>query len=229
MFINNEQVVWPCELSQETKEQLLSIAVTTNNIDKIGVPPRSPKLKGIAFITRGVGFITMLNHEFDSSYGLILGKNDWVGAVSIGDFDSTMVRAEQIETIDVVFFAQEKVEKLAKNNDEIYRFLFAITKEFTKKWSNNLSYQACNSSLRVLFALTELTAFSELNEEEVPCIKASQKQIGDICDVSRSRVNESLKKYKKRGYLTNTRECIHILDYKALHQEAKSYGFEPLM
>ncbi len=228
MLHHHNDINWPCELSIETKQQLLSIASTTSNISQLGIPPYSSTFKGIAYVKKGVGYLSMLNYEFNSSYGLIIGKNDWIGAVSIGDFDTSMAKAEEVEAMDIVFFEQQKVELLAKKNHEIYQWLFAITKAFSKKWANHLSYQNCNSALRVLYTLTEVATYSSLDQNGNPCIKASQKQIGDICIVSRSRVNETIQKYKRLTYIDSTRECIHVLNFDALFLEAKSYGFEPI-
>lgn len=223
-----ELTQWPCELSSQTKQQLLSIAIMSKDIHQLGIPPISSKFEGVAFINKGVGYLTMLSHDFKSSQGIIVGQGDWLGAVSVGEFDSSMVKAEQIEPIELIYFDRKKVETLALKNNEIYKWLFAIAKSFSKKWANHFSYQSCNRSLRVLYTLTELASYALLVDQEAPCIRATQYQIGEISAVSRSRVSEIIQSYKKLNVLKITRECIHINQYQHLYAKAKACGYKPI-
>ncbi|WP_019028036.1 Crp/Fnr family transcriptional regulator [Colwellia piezophila] len=223
-----ELIQWPCELSTQTKQQLLSIATMSNNIHKLGVPPVSSQFEGVAFIIKGVGYLTMLSHDFKSSQGIIVGQGDWLGAVSVGDFDTSMIKAEEIEPIQLIYFDRQKVERLALDNNEIYKWLFAIAKAFSKKWANHFSYQSCNRSLKVLYTLTELASYSLLVDKEDPCIRATQYQIGEISGVSRSRVSEIIQSYKQLNILKTSRECIHVNQYQHLYTKAKACGYKPI-
>lgn len=224
----SELILWPCELSEHTKRELLSIAIISKDIHQLGVPPLSSEFKAVIFISKGVGYLTMLSSDFKSSQGVIVGQGDWLGAVSIGDFDSSMVKAEEIEPIELIYFDRKKVESLALNNNEIYKWLFTITKLFSTKWANHFSYQNCNRSLKVLYTLTELASYSLAVDNNYPCIRASQYQIGEISGVSRARVSEIVQTYKKLNVLTTTRECIHVNQYQHLYDKAKACGYKPI-
>lgn len=216
--MTSKDIRWPCQISQSLEQELLSIARVEHGLKPMGLKTGYSELKGICYVLEGTSALCFPSFDLNSVSSFLIGRHDWFGLLAIDSRIKGYVITEEIEPITFLLFPKKSVETLARQQVEVYKWMFYIGKSVNTKWM-----QANISSLhdlhsRVVYILLELMLRQPIMAGVLPRIKISQQQLGLLTGISRPRLNEVLKAFEQAGDISLQRGFIQILDQKALAQ-----------
>lgn len=210
---NVDTIKWPCPLSDDLKQQLIDISQSGSAL------PDTQKKKdfpGIYYIKSGLATLSILSENMNNTLGFVMGKDDWVGANTIGGLSDIFLLSVEIEPIEYLFFCRKKVAQLAEKNLEVYKFLFhCLNKIQPIFWQVSLT-ALHDKEVRIVYTLLSLAQKTPTVNGAKVSIKITQEQLCAVTGLSRPRINEVLKSIEKVHEISIERGVIHIIDIQAL-------------
>lgn len=217
-----EQIIWPCHLPTELKYQLLSIAKRRKGIHFLNFTQEYQRLSGVIYILSGVTGLSFTTKNIDNSFGLILGRSDWLGTLTIGNDIRVLSILEEVEEIELLVFSEEEVLKLATENTQVYKWLFYAGQHTQKLWMQAMLTSIHDKQQKVIYFILELAVRKVTMIGSHTKINITQNQLGSIIGISRPRLNEVLKNIERRGAIFIERGTIHITNIDILRAELHS-------
>nr|WP_119009227.1 Crp/Fnr family transcriptional regulator [Vibrio superstes] len=208
-----EDIVWPCDLPNELKEQLLNIAVPCQGIKALPFTLSYCSVPGVYYVVKGSCGLCFTTNDTKSVLGAVVGAKDWFGALNMGTGRKIFGVAEELEDIHFLMFPEAKVLKLAEREPLVYKWLFNAGVH-----AQSFIMQAMISAIhqkeqKVMYVLLELHS---RQSQSGTTINASQAQLSSITGLSRPRLNEVLKGFEKQGLIEVQRNKVLIKDIEAL-------------
>jgi len=152
---------WPCKLDDKLKQQLISINSVHDDIDILGLSSGKAALTGAGYVLSGLFSICIPNTNMDSLYGLTVGAKDWLGAIAVEDYPAVVTSVDILKPVKVLFFPTKEINKIAKNNDQVYKWLYSIVRINHPKWLQMPVIAKHKIKSRIAFALIDLALHFE--------------------------------------------------------------------
>ena len=212
----SNQIIWPCELSETSKADIIDIAVEIDGIDKYSTLLDDDYKRGLFYCVHGLGTFATTSSDNRPLASFIFGKSMWVGAVAIDISPKINLYTCELEPLKSYFFPKRELNELAKSNGEIYKLLYSIMRQNTPKLVLGMHLSFYGIEERIIYFLLELVRSKGVADAPIVELKITQQQLSEIANVSRPRVNEVLNKLAGLRYIALVRGKINILDYIGL-------------
>lgn len=212
------QISWPCELSEQTKAEILDLAIELEGIEKYATLLDGDHQRGLFYCAQGLGAFATTSLDNRPLASFIFGKQMWVGAVAIEIFPKINLYTCELEPIRSLFFPKKDLNELAKTNSEIYKLLYSIMRTNTPKLVQGMHLSFYGIEERIAFFLLELARSKKNTDLPRIEIKITQQQLSEIANVSRPRVNEVLNKFSQRELIELVRGKMIISNYAGLNK-----------
>ncbi|WP_171759456.1 helix-turn-helix domain-containing protein [Vibrio sp. RE86] len=209
-----DSINWPCELPNETKKAIVLNAIKIQSLGNSA--GHSGNLKGLLYIKKGIAGIGFGSEQTNTMNSSIFGAGDWLGGSIMNNNIRVHVNIEQLEPLEIIFFAKEKLDTLAARDPHIFQFLYHASLKTQNRWLLAQAVSLYKREARVVFSLLEISKHSNQIKGSLTAIHTSQKQLSTITGISRPRLNEVLKMLESTGEISVNRGSIHILDQARL-------------
>jgi len=207
-------IKWPCELPSTTKE---AIVLNATRIQQLGpVTTQGRQLNGVMYIKRGIAGIGFSSEHTNTMNAAIFGTGNWLGASVINHVIRVLANIEQVEPIEIIFFAKDKIEQLAEKDPNIFKWLYYGSLQSQHQWLTAQAVSLHDREVRVIYTLLEIAKYANQVQGSVSAVHASQKQLSIMAGISRPRLNEVLKMLEASGEISVSRGSIHLLDQQSL-------------
>ncbi|MEZ9700149.1 Crp/Fnr family transcriptional regulator [Vibrio sp. 10N.261.46.E12] len=212
------QIEWPCDLPQELIDSLLDIAVFKAGIHHLEITKKFQNLPGVFYILSGSAGICFSAENMKSISGGVIGRGDWIGALSIHADYNLFAVAEEIEPITMVLFPAEKVLELAEEQYAVFKWLLHSGTKAQSIWMQAYLSSIHEKEQKTIYVLLELAARQNNIAGATVSINISQTQLSSITGISRSRLNEVLKGIEQQGLVEIQRGKVFITDVEGLYE-----------
>jgi CRP-like cAMP-binding protein len=216
--MNSEQIAWPCELSSETKLQLTAISRSVNS-NNANLPANHWLMDGVYYLRQGMLTVTLTSDSDKQYVSTVIAKGDWFGVLAIERSEPMVVATVEVAPSSYWFFPAASIDKLAKGNAEIYKWLYFAACQFQPRLLGAMMSEHHSRRTRVVYVLLELSARQTTISGALPQLKVSQQKLSEICCLTRPRLNEVLKALQHQGLIVVQRGAIQLLDLAALERE----------
>lgn len=189
----SEQIQWPCELSADLIESLMDIAVLKTGVDSFEITKKFQRFPGVFYILSGSAGICFSTENMKSLSGGVIGRGDWVGALSIHADYNLFAVAEEVEPITMVLFPAVKVLELAERKCMVFKWLLHCGTKTQSIWMQAYLSSIHEKEQKTIYVLLELAARQINIAGAAVSINISQTQLSTITGISRPRLNEVLK------------------------------------
>ena len=113
MPVSNSLIRWPCELTTQTKESLLSIARLIERSGRNGDDLNRDLTAGVFYFLRGTAVLSACNQDLEQAFSTVVGRDNWCGAANIvGKHHDLKIQAEQLEPVTAVIFPKKDLMEL---------------------------------------------------------------------------------------------------------------------
>lgn len=214
-----EIIQWPCELPNATKEAIVLSAMRIQQFGSATAPNRA--MKGVIYIKRGIAAIGLTSEHTNTMNSGIFGTGNWLGGSMINHGSRILAHVEQIEPVEVIFFAKDKIDHLANNDPYIYKWLYHASISTQQQWLNAQVVSLHDRETRVIFALLQIAQHTKQVKGSKTAVHASQKQLSMITGISRPRLNEVLKMLEAKEEISVSRGVIHLLEPTKLSEQLR--------
>lgn len=209
-------IKWPCDLPTTTKE---AIVLTATRIQQLGpLTTQGRQLSGVMYIKRGIAGIGFNSEHTNTMNSAIFGTGNWLGASMINHVVRVLAHIEQIEPIEIIFFAKDKIDQLAAKDPNIYKWLYYGSLQTQHQWLTAQAVSLHDREVRVVYTLLEIAKYAKKVKGSISAVHASQKQLSIIAGISRPRLNEVLKSLESSEEISVSRGSIHLINQQALAQ-----------
>ncbi|MDN3681037.1 Crp/Fnr family transcriptional regulator [Vibrio tapetis subsp. quintayensis] len=223
MSHNHVDILWPCELDEQTKIQLMSIVKPITGIAHfVNRSELTNQRRGVYYVRKGIVAIAFSPEGPNSMNSGILSHGLWIGGGVMMGQQFMRAAFEEIEPLELFFFQKDKIEQLAESNPFIYKWLYYGSLDTQKIWISAQVASLHDKEVRIVSALLDLLNRSKTIKGSVPEIKVSQKQLSIITGISRPRLNEVLKLLESSQEITLARGKIYLTDLEALTKRTKA-------
>ena len=205
---------WPGPLSATLQRQLFALV---EPYDPVMMNCRQMALPGVIYIHHGSLAVMFSNTEMDASLGVILGPGDWFGYQTLS-LQPTQFFAfvEPLSPVDAYVLPQAKLQRLAENEPEVYKFLYFIGNRIHTSNLQLLLNSLHDLTSRLVYLLFELARSQPKVANAEWTLTISQQQLSFISGISRPRINQILKRLERDGEIRTQRGKIVIQDLQAL-------------
>ena len=214
----SEQIQWPCELSADLIESLIDIAVLKTGVHSIEITQKFQNLPGVFYILSGSAGICFSTENMKSLSGGIIGRGDWIGALSIHADYKLFAVAEEVEPITMVLFPANKILELAERKCMVYKWLLHSGTKAQSIWMQAYLSSIHEKEQKTIYVLLELAARQTNIAGATVSINISQTQLSTITGISRPRLNEVLKGIEQQGLVKIQRGKVFITDVEGLYE-----------
>ncbi|MCL1068982.1 Crp/Fnr family transcriptional regulator [Shewanella olleyana] len=214
--ILTNQIIWPCELSERTKADILDVAIEIDGIDKYSTLIDGDHQRGLLYCVQGLGTFATTSLDNRPLASFIFGKQMWVGAVAIEIYPKINLYTCELEPLKSLFFPKKDLNTLAETNGEVYKLFYSIMRTNSPKLVQGMHLSFYGIEERINFFLLELARSKKLTDSPRIEIKITQQQLSEIANVSRPRVNEILNKFAQQGFIELVRGKMIITDYAGM-------------
>ncbi|OCH46648.1 protein kinase, partial [Vibrio cyclitrophicus] len=150
--------------------------------------------------------------------GGVIGKGDWIGALTIHANYNLFAVAEEVEPITMVFFPADKVLELAEKKCMVFKWLLHCGVKSQSIWMQAFLSSIHEKEQKTIYVLLELAARQTNVTGAKVSINISQTQLSTITGISRPRLNEVLKSIEQQGLVTIQRGKVSISDFEGLYE-----------
>ncbi|KAA8679751.1 Crp/Fnr family transcriptional regulator [Vibrio gigantis] len=213
-----KQIQWPCELPQNFIDSLLEIAVFKTGINSLEITQRFQNLPGVFYILTGSAGICFSTENLKSLSGGVVGKGDWIGALSVHVDYNLFAIAEEVEPITMVLFPSDKVLELAEKKCLVFKWLLHSGAKAQSIWMQAFLSSIHEKEQKTIYVLLELAARQNNIAGATVSVNVSQTQLSTITGISRSRLNEVLKGIEQDGLVKIQRGKVFISDVEGLYE-----------
>ncbi|MDD1825366.1 Crp/Fnr family transcriptional regulator [Photobacterium sp. ZSDE20] len=214
----SEQIQWPCELPQELIDSLVEIAVFKTGIHSLEITQKFQNLPGVFYILSGSAGICFSTENMKSLSGGVIGKGDWMGALTIHAEYNLFAVAEEVEPISMILFPADKVLELAEEQCMVFKWLLHSGTRAQSIWMQAYLSSIHEKEQKTIYVLLELAARQNNIAGEFVSINISQTQLSTITGISRPRLNEVLKGIEQQGLVKIQRGKVFITDVEGLYE-----------
>lgn len=214
----SEQIQWPCELPQELIDSLVEIAVFKTGIHSLEITQKFQNLPGVFYILSGSAGICFSTENMKSLSGGVIGKGDWMGALTIHAEYNLFAVAEEVEPISMILFPADKVLELAEEQCMVFKWLLHCGTRAQSIWMQAYLSSIHEKEQKTIYVLLELAARQNNIAGEFVSINISQTQLSTITGISRPRLNEVLKGIEQQGLVKIQRGKVFITDVEGLYE-----------
>jgi CRP-like cAMP-binding protein len=214
----SEQIQWPCELSADLVESLVDIAVVKTGVHSFEITKKFQNFPGVFYILSGSAGICFSTENMKSLSGGVIGRGDWIGALSIHADYNLFAVAEEVEPITMVLFPANKVLELAERKCMVFKWLLHCGTKTQSIWMQAYLSSIHEKEQKTIYVLLELAARQTKVTGATVSINVSQTQLSTITGISRSRLNEVLKGIEQAGLVTIKRGKVFISDVEGLYE-----------
>lgn len=212
-----KQIQWPCDLPQELIDSLLEIAVIKTGIHSLEITQKFKNLPGVFYILSGSAGICFSTENMKSLSGGVIGKGDWMGALSIHAEYNLFAVAEEVEPITMVLFPAEKILALAEEQCMVFKWLLYCGTRSQSIWMQAYLSSIHEKDQKTIYVLLELAARQTNIAGATVTVNVSQTQLSTITGISRPRLNEVLKGVEQAGLVKIQRGKVFITDVEGLY------------
>ena len=213
-----KQIQWPCDLPQDLIDSLFEIAVFKTGINSLEITQKFQNLPGVFYIFSGSAGICFSTQNMKSLSGGVIGKGDWMGALSIHAEYNLFAVAEEVEPITMVLFPSEKVLELAEEQCMVFKWLLHCGTKAQSIWMQAYLSSIHEKEQKTIYVLLELAARQNNIAGATVSVNVSQTQLSTITGISRSRLNEVLKGIEQDGLVKIQRGKVFISDVQGLYE-----------
>ena len=213
-----EQIQWPCELSADLIESLIDIAILKTGVHSFEITQKFQNLPGVFYILSGSAGICFSTENMKSLSGGIIGRGDWIGALSIHADYKLFAVAEEVEPITMVLFPANKILELAERKCMVYKWLLHSGTKAQSIWMQAYLSSIHEKEQKTIYVLLELAARQTNIAGATVSINISQTQLSTITGISRPRLNEVLKGIEQQGLVKIQRGKVFITDVEGLYE-----------
>ena len=153
-----EQIQWPCDLSQDLIHSLLEIAIFKTGVHSLEITKKFQNLPGVFYILKGSAGICFSTENMKSLSGGVIGKGDWIGALTIHANYNLFAVAEEVEPITMVFFPADKVLELAEKKCMVFKWLLHCGVKSQSIWMQAFLSSIHEKEQKTIYVLLELAA-----------------------------------------------------------------------
>ncbi|WP_153914210.1 Crp/Fnr family transcriptional regulator [Shewanella sp. TC10] len=221
-FVLSNQIHWPCELSDNTKSEIMDLAIEIDGIEKYSTLIDGDQQRGIYYCVQGLGTFATTSIDNRPLASFIFGKEMWVGAVAIEVYPKINLYTCELEPIKSLFFPKKGLNELAKVNPEVYKLLYSIMRTNSPKILQGMHLSFYGIEERIAHFLLELVRSKKSTNLPRIEIKITQQQLSEIANVSRPRVNEVLNKLAQKDMIELVRGKLYVNDYATLAKYLES-------
>ncbi len=209
-MLNIDSILWPCELSRNLKESLLSIAQPTDNL-------LNGHEQGLFYVVQGLAFAHFAPETIvNTMNSAVIRKGIWIGSSQQNKRIHVHSHIEEVNPLTLLYFPKDKISKLCDVNPETYKFLYHTRDTISSTWLTSQLVSLFDKETRIVFALTQLAEHSQSIQGSVIRLELSQKQLSIITGISRPRLNEVLKSLEQSNEVSLERGSIFINDLAKL-------------
>ncbi|QIZ77282.1 Crp/Fnr family transcriptional regulator [Ferrimonas lipolytica] len=223
--MNWNEIVWPCELSDIVKQGLCQCAVEIVDLEEHKIDGNRWKMDGLYYISQGGVGVSVRPPDSNFSASAILGATDWMGSNSIFSEVNYYPIFIELAPLKILYFPRKKVEQLAQSNPEVYTLLFHASRLITVQWLRASCAGLYNREKRLARVL--INYYEKLNGKidglEDGTIAVSQMQLSQLVGMTRPRVNETLKLFEQRKWISIQRGKITLNELDILFNKAKVF------
>ncbi|OED89034.1 Crp/Fnr family transcriptional regulator [Vibrio crassostreae] len=213
-----KQIQWPCELPQELIDSLIEIAVFKTSVHSLEITQKFQNLPGVFYILSGSAGICFSTENMKSISGGVIGRGDWIGALSVHADYNLFAVAEEVEPITMVLFPAEKVLALAEEQCMVFKWLQHSGTRAQSIWMQAYLSSIHEKEQKTIYVLLELAARQNNIAGATVSINISQTQLSTITGISRPRLNEVLKGIEQQGLVKIQRGKVFITDIEGLYE-----------
>ncbi|MCK8079696.1 Crp/Fnr family transcriptional regulator [Vibrio sp. 1CM24A] len=214
----SEQIQWPCELPQELIDSLIEIAVFKTSVHSLEITQKFQNLPGVFYILSGSAGICFSTENMKSISGGVIGRGDWIGALTLHADYNLFAVAEEVEPITMVLFPAEKVLALAEEQCMVFKWLLHSGTRAQSIWMQAYLSSIHEKEQKTIYVLLELAARQNNIAGATVSINISQTQLSTITGISRPRLNEVLKGIEQQGLVKIQRGKVFITDVEGLYE-----------
>ncbi|MFA0056944.1 Crp/Fnr family transcriptional regulator [Vibrio echinoideorum] len=214
----SEQIQWPCDLPQDLIDSLVEIAVYKTGIHSLEITQKFQNLPGVFYILSGSAGVCFSTENMKSLSGGVIGRGDWMGALTIHAEYNLFAVAEEVEPITMVLFPAEKVLELAEKKCMVFKWLLHSGVKSQSIWMQAFLASIHEKEQKTIYVLLELAARQNNIAGAPVSINISQTQLSTITGISRPRLNEVLKGIEQEGLVKIQRGKVFITDIEGLYE-----------
>ena len=221
-----ELIDWPCELSLQTKIDLLAISENQTHIQSVKTSFGKKWNRGIYYFFDGLASYSLISSEMKPLVGGVLGYKSWMGGLQIFDFPELILHTQEIEPLSAIFFPKQKIEKLAEKDPVIYKFLYVLVQLNQPKHWQAIVISHYPIEIRLIYSLLELLAHKHCIVGEVAHIKITHQQVSNLTGLSRPRISEVFKQLQSEELISLSRGVIWINNVDKLYSKLETVSFD---
>jgi|TARA_B100001059_G_scaffold57277_1_gene52599 CRP-like cAMP-binding protein len=214
----SKQIQWPCDLPQDFIDSLLEIAVLKTGIHSLEITKKFQNLPGVFYILTGSAGICFSTESMKSLSGGVIGRGDWIGALSVHVDYSLFALAEEVDPITMVLFPSDKILDLAERKCMVFKWLLHCGAKGQSIWMQAYLSSIHEKEQKTIYVLLELAARQTNITGATVSINISQSQLSNITGISRPRLNEVLKGIEQQGLVKIQRGKVSITNVERLYE-----------
>ncbi|MGF1701152.1 helix-turn-helix domain-containing protein [Photobacterium makurazakiensis] len=198
---NFDKIIWPCELPEQVKGYLLDISKYKKGISSLDLKNSHISKPGLIYVIHGSASFHFSTNDYQLSAGTIMGRGDWLGAMSIKSNTELFFHIDEIEDLHMLVFPEKQLVELADSNPQIYKLLYSAGQYIHKISLQSVLSSIHNKIQKIIYCILEIELRQKYIEGNEILIKISQTQLSAISGVSRCRLNESLKEMEEQSLI----------------------------
>lgn len=210
---------WSVPLSQELIGQLTKVA-EFKSVDSLSDADCTGLInRGITYIDSGTLAICIHTPAMKAANHILLGAGAWFGNYdNQTKFPMSSLTITQIEPVSLVHFENRRLDKIALDNVEAFKWFYALTFESKAKWLQAQLIGSENINVRLVYFLLECANLYG-GDSVQPQLTISQQSVSEITGIARQRVNEILKELEWEKLVQLERGAIRLLNRSGLERK----------
>ena len=175
------------------------------------------EIDGINFIIEGTLVLGINTPNLRTVNYIVLGSNENFGDFAPDKENSQPFFLHATKPIKLLNIGTGRLQTIANNSDEIYRWLHELYLAPKNKWLQSQLIMREPINVKLAYLLLELLLHTKPQEaSETSTLQLSQQTISHITGVTRQRINLALKEFEQGDILNISRNSLTITDIDKL-------------
>lgn len=207
-------------INDDFNSELINNGFVYNTLASLPNFNRYGYLKGICLVLDGVFSFQFESLDKSPHFSGIIGEGDWFGSSSLFIHEKTCYQVQQITPVKIFYIPESKIIKMNQCGYPIFELLYYISRELNLRTAQWVDICLDKKEERLLFIIVEI--ISRIPERDgtdnTISLNITQERLGELCHLSRPKLNKLLLEAKERGFLSVGRGIIYINKRKTLDE-----------
>ncbi|WNC73610.1 helix-turn-helix domain-containing protein [Thalassotalea psychrophila] len=212
---------WPCDLSNDFKQQLLLGSVNKSRLKTASFHILEAESYGMFYIKKGCLMMTSTIYGEHIPLTNLYGPGDWLCYSPVMDGQSSsLIELEPLESLEYVSISKPHLKALFKDCAELYKLLFHIkSKRSDSLLLNAIFRNSLPITENILYVLSKVLYIQKHQQLHI-----NQNQLAKLTGFTRPRINEALQKLVNDNVISISRGTVTIQDIEFLEEKVAELG-----